>query len=250
MVRLTLIARVLDGLPLAEGLDAEKADDIDVYKSQAKVGGGSGSWSSSSCVITSSSSSSSSGSTSNSTSKCLRSLAPCSMRAPPVPMQASTRTHPCLPNHLLAYACMHAEPLQEAGHTALQPAHTHVRGVGGLCVPLPAGLRRRVPHADREGVRTNACYGLQGSSSTPCSIQRPFLARSLNAPRASCRLVVEPSPPTNPSVLHHLPRPHPRTQIPQEACVPIPRGAGPGVWKAVWVAGGHRAAAVRLHQVW
>jgi hypothetical protein len=37
MVRLTLIARVFDGLPLAEGLDSEKDPEIDQYKSQAKV---------------------------------------------------------------------------------------------------------------------------------------------------------------------------------------------------------------------
>ena len=37
MVRLTLIARVADGLPLAEGLDSGKETDLDVYKSQAKV---------------------------------------------------------------------------------------------------------------------------------------------------------------------------------------------------------------------
>lgn len=37
MVRLTLIARVQDGLPLAEGLDSEKDVEIDKYKSQAKV---------------------------------------------------------------------------------------------------------------------------------------------------------------------------------------------------------------------
>ncbi|GLC45562.1 SNAP receptor [Pleodorina starrii] len=36
MVRLTLIARVQDGLPLAEGLDSEKDAEIDAYKSQAK----------------------------------------------------------------------------------------------------------------------------------------------------------------------------------------------------------------------
>lgn len=38
MVRLTLIARVHDGLPLAEGLDGEKDRDLDNYKLQAKVG--------------------------------------------------------------------------------------------------------------------------------------------------------------------------------------------------------------------
>jgi hypothetical protein len=37
MVRLTLIARISDGLPLAEGLDSEKDGEIDGYKSQAKV---------------------------------------------------------------------------------------------------------------------------------------------------------------------------------------------------------------------
>lgn len=37
MVRLTLIARVSDGLPLAEGLDNDKDPEIDQYKSQAKV---------------------------------------------------------------------------------------------------------------------------------------------------------------------------------------------------------------------
>lgn len=37
MVRLTLIARVADGLPLAEGLDSDKEHDLDMYKSQAKV---------------------------------------------------------------------------------------------------------------------------------------------------------------------------------------------------------------------
>ena len=38
MVRLTLIARVRDGLPLAEGLDGEKDRDLDSYKHQAKAG--------------------------------------------------------------------------------------------------------------------------------------------------------------------------------------------------------------------
>jgi hypothetical protein len=37
MVRLTLIARLADGLPLAEGLDSDKDAEIDQYKLQAKV---------------------------------------------------------------------------------------------------------------------------------------------------------------------------------------------------------------------
>ena len=37
MVRLTLIARTRDGLPLAEGLDADKEHEMYQYKSQAKV---------------------------------------------------------------------------------------------------------------------------------------------------------------------------------------------------------------------
>jgi hypothetical protein len=37
MVRLTLIARVHDGLPLAEGLDGEKDRELDNHKLQAKV---------------------------------------------------------------------------------------------------------------------------------------------------------------------------------------------------------------------
>lgn len=37
MVRLTLIARLTDGLPLAEGLDTDKDVEVDSYKSQAKV---------------------------------------------------------------------------------------------------------------------------------------------------------------------------------------------------------------------
>lgn len=37
MVRLTLIARLADGLPLAEGLDSDKDPEIDQYKTQAKV---------------------------------------------------------------------------------------------------------------------------------------------------------------------------------------------------------------------
>ena len=37
MVRLTLIARVSDGLPLAEGLDSDKDHELDGYKQQAKV---------------------------------------------------------------------------------------------------------------------------------------------------------------------------------------------------------------------
>lgn len=37
MVKLTLIARVTDGLPLAEGLDTEKDPELDEYKHQAKV---------------------------------------------------------------------------------------------------------------------------------------------------------------------------------------------------------------------
>lgn len=44
MVRLTLIARARDGLPLAEGLDADKEHEMYSYKSQAKVGGAGGSW--------------------------------------------------------------------------------------------------------------------------------------------------------------------------------------------------------------
>ncbi|KAG1678873.1 hypothetical protein FOA52_003541 [Chlamydomonas sp. UWO 241] len=36
MVRLTLIARLVDGLPLAEGLDTDKDVEVDSYKSQAK----------------------------------------------------------------------------------------------------------------------------------------------------------------------------------------------------------------------
>lgn len=37
MVRFTLISRVHDCLPLAEGLDSEKDGEIDQYKAQAKV---------------------------------------------------------------------------------------------------------------------------------------------------------------------------------------------------------------------
>lgn len=37
MVKLTLIARVRDGLPLAEGLDTDKEHEMYSYKSQAKV---------------------------------------------------------------------------------------------------------------------------------------------------------------------------------------------------------------------
>jgi hypothetical protein len=37
MVRLTLIARASDGLPLAEGLESDKDPDIEGYKAQAKV---------------------------------------------------------------------------------------------------------------------------------------------------------------------------------------------------------------------
>lgn len=39
MVKLTLIARIIDGLPLAEGLDSDKDADIEQYKSLAKVRG-------------------------------------------------------------------------------------------------------------------------------------------------------------------------------------------------------------------
>ena len=39
MVKLTLIARVADGLPLAEGLETEKNADLDAYKQQAKARG-------------------------------------------------------------------------------------------------------------------------------------------------------------------------------------------------------------------
>ena len=35
MVRLTLIARASDGLPLAEGLESDKDADIEGYKAQA-----------------------------------------------------------------------------------------------------------------------------------------------------------------------------------------------------------------------
>jgi hypothetical protein len=37
MVKLTLIHRVRDGLPLAEGLDTDKDHEMYSYKSQAKV---------------------------------------------------------------------------------------------------------------------------------------------------------------------------------------------------------------------
>jgi hypothetical protein len=37
-VKLTLIARVTDGLPLAEGLETDKDQDLEYYKQQAKVG--------------------------------------------------------------------------------------------------------------------------------------------------------------------------------------------------------------------
>ena len=40
MVKLTLIARVADGLPLAEGLETEKNADLDAYKQQAKARAG------------------------------------------------------------------------------------------------------------------------------------------------------------------------------------------------------------------
>lgn len=38
MVRLTMLTRVRDGLPLAEGLDREKDQHLDTCKQQAKVG--------------------------------------------------------------------------------------------------------------------------------------------------------------------------------------------------------------------
>jgi len=37
MVKLTMIARVADGLPLAEGLDTDRARDLEPYKQQAKT---------------------------------------------------------------------------------------------------------------------------------------------------------------------------------------------------------------------
>lgn len=37
MVKLTLLARVTDGLPLAEGLDDDQNHDLDQFKMQAKV---------------------------------------------------------------------------------------------------------------------------------------------------------------------------------------------------------------------
>lgn len=42
MVRLTLLARITDGLPLAEGLDDDQNNDLDQFKMQAKVFGSSG----------------------------------------------------------------------------------------------------------------------------------------------------------------------------------------------------------------
>ena len=39
MVKLTLIARVSDGLPLAEGLDSDKEQSLESYKQQAKASG-------------------------------------------------------------------------------------------------------------------------------------------------------------------------------------------------------------------
>lgn len=37
MVRLTLLARITDGLPLAEGLEDDQNHDLKQYKEQAKV---------------------------------------------------------------------------------------------------------------------------------------------------------------------------------------------------------------------
>ena len=37
MVKLTMLARVADGLPLAEGLDSDRAQDLEPYKQQAKT---------------------------------------------------------------------------------------------------------------------------------------------------------------------------------------------------------------------
>lgn len=37
MVKVTLLARVSDGLPLAESLDNEREHNLDAYKQQAKV---------------------------------------------------------------------------------------------------------------------------------------------------------------------------------------------------------------------
>ena len=37
MVKLTMLARVADGLPLAEGLDSDRAEDLEPYKQQAKT---------------------------------------------------------------------------------------------------------------------------------------------------------------------------------------------------------------------
>ena len=37
MVRLTMIARITDGLPLAEGLDNDKELELEEHKHQAKV---------------------------------------------------------------------------------------------------------------------------------------------------------------------------------------------------------------------
>lgn len=37
MVKLTMLARVADGLPLAEGLDSDRQQDLEHYKQQAKT---------------------------------------------------------------------------------------------------------------------------------------------------------------------------------------------------------------------
>ena len=37
MVKLTMLARVADGLPLAEGLDSDRQGDLEPYKQQAKT---------------------------------------------------------------------------------------------------------------------------------------------------------------------------------------------------------------------
>ena len=37
MVKLTMLARVADGLPLAEGLDSERQQNLEQYKQQAKT---------------------------------------------------------------------------------------------------------------------------------------------------------------------------------------------------------------------
>jgi len=42
---------------------------------------------------------------------------------------------------------------------------------------------------------------------------------------------------------------HCKCKVSQKACLPVPRGASARIWEALWLAGGHCAEALCIHQI-